>query len=355
MFRDFSRCLFHRDALLQLLICFLLLSACAPKSSIEPGVIPGERKFSSADEEYGYKVAYELSKQFPLDDDRDANDQVRRVVRRLSTPIRGRSSWKVYVFQSREFKNAAATRGNFVFVWTPLLRFVRNDAELAAVLSHEMAHVLAGHTENDPLEESKEILTGAAGRIGSRVITGPGATGLAAGLAGMVLEQSLKAVLVNPGLQAKEYDADQIGLFLMADAGYDPREGISFWQRATRDPDLAGSSIDILSSHPSSVSRLERLQEILPQAEERYLHPAAGNRNFSHSPDNPVRHGKNSTRDGITPVFERRSLSSVIVGEIPPRTGIVVRNCEIRWCEIEEPIPGYVRLSDLEEQPAAAP
>jgi len=167
----------------------------------------------------------------------------------------------------------------------------------------------------------------------------------------MVIEQGLKAVLVNPGLQTREYEADQIGLFLMADAGYDPREGISFWRRATRDPDLAGSPVDILSSHPSSVSRLKRLEELLPQAEERYMHPGTNRRDFSYTPDRPLS-GRNLTRDGITPVFEKQALSSVIVGEIPPRTRVVITVCESRWCEIEQPIPGFIRVSDIENSPS---
>lgn len=319
--------------------CVLLLActACAPKKIIEPGVTPEGHAVTAEDERYGYQVAAELSRQFPLSNSTSDNDRVRRVVQRITGATgRAHDPWKVYVFESSTFKNAAATRGNFVFVWTGLLDFTRSDAELAAVVSHEIGHVLAGHTDSDPLEEAQSIMSGIAGRIGASAAGN--SLGPAAGIAGMVIEEGLKALLVNPGLQQKEYEADQIGLFLMADAGYNPESAISFWTRAAKDPDLSGAPIQALSSHPSSSARLERLERLMPEAEARYRGAAGSGAK-----------ARKSIR-GIAPVFERPSISGTIVAEIPSASNVTVRECSRGWCALVTPVPGYLRESDLERE-----
>ena len=338
-----------------LMLCTLSVCACAPRgASLEPGYIPEGRAVTKADEDYGAEVAYQLSRQFPLDNDPYNNETVRRMVKRLSRASGSRDPWRIYVYESRDFKNAAATRGNYVFVWTPLLNFVRSDGELAAVLSHEMGHVLAGHTDPNPVEESKYILSGIAGQIGKGVVGSGGGMGLGAGIAGMAIEEGLKAVLVNPGRQQSEYDADQIGLFLMADAGYDPEEALTFWKRAARDPDLAGSPIDILSSHPSSSSRLKQIEALLPEARDRYRYgpdPYTVRRGSTlRAPSRPSDSAGTVSGRGISPVFESNSLSSIVIGEIPPGTPLRINDCRDRWCEIVEPVPGYIRESDLERR-----
>ncbi|NMC63989.1 MAG: M48 family metallopeptidase [SAR324 cluster bacterium] len=345
----------NKNILWGLALALFCCTSCAPvRPSIQAGIIPEAKRVSSADEDYGHRVAYELSRQFPLDNDYHTNERVRRVVDRLAGVSRGvNDRWKVFVYESRDFKNAAATRGNFIFVWTGLLNFIRNDAELATILSHEMAHVLAGHTQSDPSEEAREIVSGIAGQLGRRVFSSQGGSvGMAAGVAGAVIESGMKALILNPELQRKELEADQIGLFLMADAGFDPEDAISFWRRAARDPDLAGSPIDILSSHPSSKTREKHLEELLPLARERYQSGSISNyqetrqRSWVKSPRlNPGRH---YSREAIAPVFEKASVSSLIVGELPPHTQVLIVNACEDWCEIEEPIPGFLRMSDLQ-------
>jgi len=71
-------------------------------------------------------------------------------------------------------------------------------------------------------------------------------------LAELIVRASLEAILVNPDQQGKELEADQIGIFMMADAGYDPQEAIDFWQHVQGDPDFSSSPLEFMSSHPSS-------------------------------------------------------------------------------------------------------
>lgn len=329
----------------------ILLTSCSPtQKSVAPGEVPTARAVSAADQRYGYEVAQALSQQFPLNNNIRLNERVRVVVNRLSRAAGSSDPWKVYVYESSTFKNAAATRGNFVFVWTGLLKFMKSDDELATVLSHEMGHVLAGHTQSNPAEEARSIMSGVAGQIGRQVLGG--STGsLAAGLAGMAIEEGMKALIVNPELQRKEYEADQIGLFLMADAGFNPEAAVDFWARAARDPDLAGAGIEVLSSHPSSSTRLERVKDLLPQAMARYEDAKFGGkrsyRDFSQVPRSDARQGQWKTVKGLTPVFSSPSIASSITGELEPDTMLEASESSGDWFKIEAPVRGYVRSSDV--------
>jgi predicted Zn-dependent protease len=150
-----------------------------------------------------------------------------------------------------------------------MLRTVRNDGELAAVLAHEMGHVLANHTQPTPSEEASEIMASVGGNVASQVVAVQGPYGALSGIAGVLAEQAIKAFIVNPESQRKEHEADQIGLFLMADAGYDPRDAVGLW--TTMSSQGSGAEIPtFLSSHPANDERIGELQQLLPSATERY-------------------------------------------------------------------------------------
>lgn len=334
-----------------IIISFLI--GCAPaRPSIRPGVIPEAHPVSKADEEYGYEVAYQISQQYPLDDRYENTDRVRKIVERLSRAANADNlPWKIYVYRDESMKNAAATRGNFIFVWTGMLHEVQNDGELATVLSHEFAHVLAGHTESNPNIEAKSIMAGVAGSVAKEVLAMRG-LGVVGQLAEVLVAESIKAFAVNPMLREKELDADRIGLFLMAEAGYDPRDAIEFWRRASTDPDFSASDIQFISTHPSTVDRLSFLEEMLPLAEERYFEVAKGIGGKSKSKTTP---SKDKTplwrvRANITPVRAKPSSHSKVVGELKRGDGAEVVSSKGNWLEISYPFKGFVREDALEAE-----
>lgn len=251
-----------------LIACIIILTiSCAPgRRPIPAGVIPDAPQVDSQDELYGKQVLQQLSRQFPISHDAYQNERVQKLVDRLTRyGTSSRDYWKVYVLSDDSVKNAAATRGEYVFVWSGMLRAVPSDSELAAVVSHEIGHVLAGHTKATPGEEANQMISGTAGQAAGSLLGG-----IEGQIAQTVLSQVLQGFLVNPESQRKEYEADQIGLFIMADAGYDPRSAIDFWTRASSDPNFTNSSLEFLSTHPSSENRLERLRALLPEAERRF-------------------------------------------------------------------------------------
>jgi hypothetical protein len=220
------------------------------------------------DEQYGHEVLAELSREYPLDRN-DANiTRVRGIVERLTSKgLSSKNPWHVYVLVSDQFKNAAATRGNLIFVWTGLLNSVHSDDELATVLAHEIGHVLAGHTAPDPSQAVAEIIGTTTGEIAGQVLQSQGIPGILGQLAGDILQAGLEAAFINPGQRSRELEADLIGMFLMAKAGFDPRAAVNFWERVQLDPDFANSTLTFLSTHPSSDDRLAQLKQYLPDAE----------------------------------------------------------------------------------------
>lgn len=260
-----------RYLVLPLLLCVALLTGCgAGRAPVAPGEIPRGSATTAQDEEYGQQVLATLTRTYPLSRDDASINRVRDIVDRLAEAAGANDTpWNVYVLRGPDIVNAAATRGNFVFVWTGMLDLVKNDGELAAVLAHEMGHVLADHTQPTPSEEAGQIMASIGGNVANQVVSVQGPYGALAGLAGIVAQEAIEALVVNPESQRKEFEADQIGLFLMADACYDPRDALALWSVMSEQGGDLGP-LTFLSSHPASAERLTELETLLPQAMERY-------------------------------------------------------------------------------------
>jgi predicted Zn-dependent protease len=166
--------------------------------------------------------------------------------------------------------NAAATRGNHLFVWTGMLRTATTDGELATVIAHELGHVLARHTKPTPGEEAARVMADTSGTIAGQIVrTQPGYASLAQ-LAAILVSEGVKALAVNPNSQRLEHEADHIGFFMMADAGYDPREALQFWSKMAKVETMDAPGLQFFSSHPATEERLAELETLLPEAEARF-------------------------------------------------------------------------------------
>lgn len=256
----------------RLLLCFALtasLLACSARRQFQPGEIPQIVDVSSEDEQYGHEVLNMMMDEYTLDRDDQNISRVRDIIDRLADSAASNSApWHVYVFKDDTVENAAATRGNYIFVWTGMLKKVRDDDELAAVLAHELSHVLAGHTQPTPDEEFAQIFSQVGGQVTSGILSGNGQIGIVADLAGALTQALIGAIFVNPEEQRKELEADQIGLFLMAKANYDPNKALEFWERMQREGFGDVGPVQFFTSHPSSDERLEQIRKLLPEAEQ---------------------------------------------------------------------------------------
>lgn len=246
---------------------------CAPtRRPIPPGVIPEQKPLKRSDAEYGRAVLRAFTHSIPLSQNRRDQQFVELIVRRLTHGAHAdQDPWFTYVLQDDSTVNAGATRGNHVFVWSGLLRTLPRESDVAAILAHEIGHVLAQHTRENPAEKINSTLSDAAG-ITTRTIMNSTAGSAAAygAIAQSVVTEAMKGFIVNPESQRQELEADQIGLFIMVDSGYRPEDVLAFWSDVQNDSRFGANSIEFLSSHPSSYSRLRALEKLLPMARRRY-------------------------------------------------------------------------------------
>ncbi len=353
-------------------LCVIGVVACGPsRPVIPPGEIPVATYLSQEDEQYGQQVLAQLAQQYPLVRNDAEVNLARDVVMKLARAARAEQEpWHVYVLRGDNVVNAAATRGNHVFVWTGMLRAARSEAELATVLAHELGHVLAGHTQPTPTEEASQIIAQVSGQIAS--VSMQGQYGALAGLAGVLVSQAVQALAVNPESQRQELEADHIGFFLMSDAGYDPRDALSIWERMANDPRTSGAgALQFLSTHPPTVQRLDALRALLPQAEARYRAARGGrapsaperwNRDALNEPDSFVI-GRDDPRTSPPRdpaprrpvsgnkwvVVEPSAIIRIAAREDSERVAhvrrgevVVIQERVGRWYKVEAPAPGYI-------------
>ena len=166
-------------------------------------------------------------------------------------------SWEFNVVESKQV-NAFCMPGGKIVVYTGLLNLVGNashsDDELAAVMGHELSHALAKHA-NERI--SSQLLLQAGGKllgaaVGSR-------TGMIGGLINQAYGLGAQVGVLLPFGRKQEYEADKMGLVLMAIAGYDPRYAVNFWKKMAQSKG-GGQQSELLSTHPSDENRIKAIE-----------------------------------------------------------------------------------------------
>jgi predicted Zn-dependent protease len=186
---------------------------------------------------------------------------IKPLQREINLHLQGyRFDWEFNVLRDKQV-NAFCLPGGKVGVFTGLLQLTGdNDDELATVLSHEVAHALAHHSNERVTRENmrKRAIEATAGRMGRM---GEAERRLLIGLlAGGTQLQSLAYD------RRQEEEADHIGIFLMTFAGYNPDEALRFWRKMEELSARRGHPPAILSTHPSDAKRIEKIREWIPLA-----------------------------------------------------------------------------------------
>ncbi|MEX2579620.1 MAG: M48 family metallopeptidase [Verrucomicrobiales bacterium] len=190
------------------------------------------------------------------------NAVVQRVGARLSKvmPVPN-AEWEFVVFEDST-PNAFALPGGKVGVHSGLFEVTQNEAGLAAVIGHEVAHVVARH--------SGERLS--RGVVSSAAVAGAGYMMNRDGESNKLATAALGAgalVMTQGHSRKQELEADQMGTLFMARAGYDPREAVELWKRfaAWREKSGEGGATPaFLRSHPLDDQRIAELERYLPIA-----------------------------------------------------------------------------------------
>jgi len=159
--------------------------------------------------------------------------------------------------------NAFCMPGGKIVVYEGILPVTLNDAGLAVVLGHEIAHAVAKHA-NERI--SQQMATNAGVSILGTVFSSKSATTQSTiqSVFGIVAE----GFVALPYSRKQEYEADRLGLIFMSMAGYDPTQAISFWERMSA---LSQTSTpEFLSTHPSDAKRIANLKTVLAEAQTYY-------------------------------------------------------------------------------------
>lgn len=175
------------------------------------------------------------------------------------------ASWEFELFESADV-NAFCLPGGKIGFYSGILKFADNEAAVAAVMAHEVAHAVARHGAE---RMSEQRFTMMIGQIALRAMSDRQVemeTQLWVMLAYTVGTQFGR---VLPHSRLAESEADRIGLIYMARAGYDPEESVRFWERMAKQ-DSKSSMPFFLRTHPAHLQRIEDLKRLLPEAKLQY-------------------------------------------------------------------------------------
>lgn len=229
----------------------------------------GRRQFNmmSPGEEMqlGFSEFEKMKQQVPISKDANATALVQKVGKRIAAVANlPGAQWEFVLFDSKE-PNAFCLPGGKVGVYTGILPITKDEAGLATVIGHEVAHAVARHG-------GERMTTAMMQQLGAQVV-------------GAAAQESRYAVLIQQGYglttqlgvalphsRAQESEADEIGLYYMARAGYDPEQAVFFWKRfADYNKSRGGSETPwFLRTHPIDEARAARLQELMPKAKAQF-------------------------------------------------------------------------------------
>jgi len=235
------------------ILVILLLNACAtsPTGRTQFVFLPDAQI-----NQMGLQAFNDLKQQKPVSANSQYNQLATCIARAITQETGG--NWEVVVFEDAS-PNAFALPGNKIGVHTGMLALVDNQDQLAAVIGHEVGHVLAKHSN----ERASQEMAVSSGMSVIQAVSAP-QTVMGQAALGMLGIGAQYGILM-PYSRVHESEADKIGLDLMARAGFDPRQSIGLWQKMDRAAQ-GQQPIEFMSTHPSHATRIQDLEKNMPQA-----------------------------------------------------------------------------------------
>ena len=178
--------------------------------------------------------------------------------------------WEFNLVESNDV-NAWCMPGGKVVVYTGILPVTKDEAGLAVVMGHEIAHAIAGHGSE---RMSQGMLAQLGGMALSKALEEKPAETQQIWMTAFGLGAQFGVML--PFSRLHENEADHLGLIFMAMAGYDPATAVEFWERMST---MKGgqSPPEFMSTHPSDANRISNMKKLLPEAMNYYNKPAGSN------------------------------------------------------------------------------
>jgi metalloendopeptidase OMA1, mitochondrial len=241
--------------------CFLMLFQ--PSCST---LTPDEKEINSM----ALKAYTEVKQQAKISNNAKWKAMLDRVARRIADNSGENFNWEWMLIESPEV-NAWCMPGGKIAVYTGIMPVLENEAGLAAVLGHEVAHATKRHGKERYARAIKGNLTGlvigAATAVGGQLLCKSKSCELLTGLGGAAAGFAITFFDMKFSRE-EETEADKAGQIFMAKAGYNPAEAIKVWERMAKMDGKAPP--EIFSTHPSSQTRQEKLKDWLPEAKEIY-------------------------------------------------------------------------------------
>jgi len=235
---------FHAARLFSVLLLTAVLAACStsPTGRKQLLVYPEDQL-----DAMGVQAFEEMRSQLTVETDPAINDYVRCVADAITDELPDKSTaWEVVVFKD-DNPNAFALPGGKMGVYTGMLNVAENQDQLASVLGHEVGHVLAQHG-NERISQQQLTNVALAAAAGSGYVDT--ATMQALGLGAQI-------GILLPYSRTHESEADIIGLDLMSEAGFDPRQAVQLWKNMEEAG--GGAPPEFLSTHPASGTRIDNM------------------------------------------------------------------------------------------------
>jgi predicted Zn-dependent protease len=256
-----------------IILFWLILAACTTvpiTGRQQLNLISDSSMLSMSLQEYG-KFLHEHK----LSNDQEKVDMVRRTGVRIQRAVQqyfvqnnmGQEladySWEFNLVESKDI-NAWCMPGGKVVVYTGILPLTQDDAGLAVVIGHEVAHAVAKHG-------SERMSQGLLAQMGGMALSEALKTEPAATQQLWMATYGLGAQygVMMPYGRLQENEADHLGLIFMAMAGFDPHAAIPFWQRMSIKKE-GGAPPEFLSTHPSDQKRINNIQSLIPEAMKYY-------------------------------------------------------------------------------------
>jgi len=239
-------------------LIMLLLAGC------ESVPVTGRTQLQMVSEQQEIKMGLTSFKEIlgkeKLATDAEINARVQRIGQRIAAAT-GRSDyqWEFKVIDNDKMQNAFCLPGGKVAVYTGMLSVTQDDAGLAAVIAHEVAHAIARHGG----ERLSQEMVVAGLSVATVVATSDSPNrDLYVGLLGA----GAAVGVLLPYSRLHESEADRMGLIYMAKAGYDPRAALGLWQRMAAASKGKSKPPEFLSTHPADETRIKDIERWLPEA-----------------------------------------------------------------------------------------
>ncbi len=254
---------------LGLLVGIVLLLASGSCTTVP---VTGRSQFTglvspSQEMQLGLTAFDQMKKETAVSRDPALNALVNKVGRRIAAVAElPNAQWEFVVFESPEV-NAFCLPGGKVGIYKGILPVTKDEAGMATVIGHEVAHAVARHgaermSQATALQSGGEILGAALTK----------ATPQTQALASSVYGMGSQLGVLLPYSRKHEAEADQIGLIYMARAGYRPEAAVDFWRRFAEYNQKHGGASQpwFLRTHPLDEDRIRSLQDWLPRAQAEY-------------------------------------------------------------------------------------